>query len=267
MSGKNKNRKAAKRLMLSALAVLCAMVAGWTGIIASAEKPVRRVFIGDSRTVGMHEAVHGVYRDDLCARNGEEVWSAWSGKGIAQFPLLVRRAREAAGGSFRGADVYILLGVNDLHTGKSNPSIVAKHYRRAIEETKWDGARVHYISVNPVCENGIRRGPGTNRLIRRFNLDMAEEARSSSVFDYWDTAHKIPEFREVVKTGKYTQDPTISSTCVYHRGYTKDGLHYIAPVYRKIYRSLMRQTRAEHIHSAAARRASSNRWISKAEKN
>lgn len=232
-----------------------------------AAHPEKRVFIGDSRTVGMYDAVYGQYHFDLSARRGNEVWSAWSGKGVKEMPFLVNRAREKAGGSLKGYKVYILLGVNNLRE-KDNPKEVALDYLYELHHIDWNGARVYFVSVNPVCENGIRRGPGTNKKIEEFNRYMKlgsgrhgaerfgaaaaklgekhlNSERTRRIFNrfqgytYIDTASRVPEFKEVVRTGKYTQDPQEGHTCVYHKGYVQDGLHYIKPVYEKIYKILL----------------------------
>lgn len=244
-----KNRKHTVMALLLAVLVIVTGAAAGSLVQPYAEEGEKRVFIGDSRTVGMFEAVHGQYHNDLLARRGNEVWSAWSGKGISEMPYLVNRARKEAGGSFKGYKVYILLGVNNLRE-HDNPREMALRYLYELHHTDWNGAKVYFVSVNPVCENGIRRGPGTNKKIEEFNRYMRLGARKLDTgrmnqrnhfrgYTYIDTASRVPEFKEVVRTGEYTQDPQEGHTCVYHKGYVHDGLHYIKPVYEKIYRILV----------------------------
>ena len=110
------------------------------------------IFVGDSRTVGMGNAMRDT--DDLC------VYVGMSGEGYYWFAEDGIREMEAAIKEYPKAPVVINLGVND-------PEIVSdylKLYR--LFPSRYPQTTFYFLSVNPVTREAASR---TNQEIRAFN--------------------------------------------------------------------------------------------------
>ena len=178
--------------------LLLAAALAWAALI-SFPAHSQSIFIGDSRTVGMYNAVYG--GTDPAKADGRDpegnLWIAKSGEGLSWLPQAFSKAE----GEIRMGDtIYILLGVNDILERKT-----ADQYAEAINNVAkhWTakGANTYYVSLNPVSEPnewGI-----TNDMVRAWN----ETIRSmlSPKVTYIDTFHLLPE-ANLVDWGHYTED-------------------------------------------------------------
>lgn len=98
----------------------------------------KRIFIGDSRTVGMRMAV---------ASNDADTWSCLVSIGLkwmkeTGFPAVANKVG-------RGSAVIILLGVNDL----GNVSQYASYINNLYDQYSSKGAYFYFVSVNPTAGN------------------------------------------------------------------------------------------------------------------
>lgn len=157
------------------------------------------VFIGDSRTVGMKEAVG----------SNSHIWSCKVGAGYSWFKSTGIPAVNSQINS--NTAVVILMGVNDCDS-----TTVAKNYASLVNEKakQWtsSGAEVYYVSVNPVDEN---KHPGvSNSTIETFNNTL-KSALDSNV--KW------------IDTYSSLKGNVVSP----------DGLHYNNDTYKKIYDTIV----------------------------
>ncbi len=123
------------------------------------------IFIGDSRTVGMHAAV-----------NTNDVWSAKSGQGLTWMKQTGVPQVESSISS--GAAVIILMGVNDLYKLDSYISYING---KAPDWTN-KGAHVYFVSVLPTDGKYNKM----NSEINSFNKKM--KSNLSSSVTYIDTS-------------------------------------------------------------------------------
>lgn len=157
------------------------------------------VFIGDSRTEGMKEAVG----------SNSHIWSCKVGAGYSWFKSTGIPAVNSQINS--NTAVVILMGVNDCDS-----TTVAKNYANLVNEKakQWtsSGAEVYYVSVNPVDES---KHPGvSNSTIETFNSTV-KSALDSSV--KW------------IDTYSGLKGNVVSP----------DGLHYNNDTYKKIYDTIV----------------------------
>lgn len=157
------------------------------------------IFIGDSRTVGMQQAVG----DD------GNIWSCLIGAGYSWFESTGVPAVDSQVGS--DTAVVILMGVNDMLAPETYSSY-ASYINSKAEEWVGKGAEVYYVSVNPVIDSGYSNpwGTITNESIEQWNANMVSSLSSS--VGYIDT---------------YTQIRSSFTTI--------DGIHYEPSTYTAIY--------------------------------
>lgn len=136
------------------------------------------VFIGDSRTVMMHEAVG----DD------GNIWSAKVGAGYYWFKNTGVPAVDSK--IDNSCAVAILMGVNDiLDIGVA--SSYAKYINDKAKTWKSKGAEIYYVSVNPVSNSGYSDAYGTitNDIVEKWNNKIKGEL--SSDVKYIDTYSQL----------------------------------------------------------------------------
>ena len=160
------------------------------------------VMIGDSRTVGMKNAIG----------KNSNLWSAKVGMGLTWMKSTGVPAVESAINA--NSDVVIMMGVNDVRSLANTKKYVSYINKKAAEWTAL-GANVYYVSVNPMVFE-TENYPGiTNSLIESWNSRM-QQGLSSDV-TYLDTYSQV--------TGRLS---------------SKDGIHYTNKSYKLIY-SLVNQ--------------------------
>lgn len=211
--------KTIKKQMLSAAMALCILLASTallpsSAIFSSWPEPERnRIFMGDSRTVGMYTAVHGGYSSTIDSKLEHEYWIAKEGSGY-KWMSSTAIPRAESYGIDRSTQIFILFGVNDL----GNQSKYLSTINQKAQEWRQKGARVYFVSVNPVYEGKCRNI--SNRRIEQFNAAM----RSSLSYNvnYVDTYSSLyPEIsQDSSKTDRY-------------------GLHYKNATYQEIYNTLL----------------------------
>lgn len=121
----------------------------------------KTIIIGDSRTVGSYQAAGGTgggksggVWQNLFAVNGNERWIAKVGAGYSWFTQTAIPKAESYGID-GNTDVIVLLGVND--GVEYNNTSKAQSYANTLnaKANTWSakGARVYYVSVNPIRGN------------------------------------------------------------------------------------------------------------------
>ncbi len=155
------------------------------------------VFIGDSRTVGMHQVIG----DD------GNVWSGEIGKGLnwmmtTGVPNVERKITD-------GTKVVIMMGFNDVYT-VSKADDYSDYLNRKTEGWVDKGAEVYYVSVNPITWDSVNNGAITNDKVEKWN-ELIQDGLSENIM-YIDT------YSDVV--GEL---------------YAGDGVHYDNDSYKKIY--------------------------------
>lgn len=165
---------------------------------AVAEQSTRQiVFIGDSRTVGMNNAV---------GKDGN-IWSAKVGMGYSWMKNTGVPAVEANINS--NTDVVILMGVNDVRSTSYTSKYISYINDKAAAWTAL-GANVYYVSVNPITFES-KSYPGiSNTLIEAWNTSMIQGL--SENVTYIDTYSQV--------SGQLS---------------SKDGIHYSKNSYKTIY--------------------------------
>lgn len=159
------------------------------------------IFIGDSRTVGMEKIIG--YDDNL--------WSAKEGIGFYWMNSVgVPQIKQYVGENTR---VVFLMGVNDVYD-ITRIDAYTTYFQALMEQWQPLGAKMYYVSVNPITWDAVAYGKITNEKIELWNEVMAES---------------LPE-------GMYYID-TYSE--IYGQVYAGDGLHYDADSYRLIYRLIL----------------------------
>ena len=171
------------------------------------------IFVGDSRTVGMYDAVNSKSTPDSQNLNVTDsnnvTWSAKVSMGYSWMestgvPQIESKIVDNTG-------VIILMGINDM----GNVNQYASYANKKAEEWESKSAKVFFVSVNPVSERDAQKYgyPETNTMIENFNKNL--KAGLSSKVTYIDTYSSIKGDME--------------------KG-TQDGVHYTNDVYKKIYK-------------------------------
>ncbi len=168
-----------------------------------ADYPV--LFVGDSRTVGMQQALTASGYDLT-----NYTFLAKVGKG---YSWLVERTSSLSSLTESPQIIIVNLGVNDLGN--------CQNYQQLYEiymDSCWKNCPVYIVSVNPVCSPCYSV---TNSQIQRFNESMqswitAQNASASS--------HAFPI--RYIDTYSYLQETGFTSL---------DGLHYSSATYLHIY--------------------------------
>ena len=169
-------------------------------------------FIGDSRTVGMYNAIHGGTGNIISINTDEEIWFA---KVSASYNWFLNDALKQID-SYINNDNYtflILMGANDLYNAN-----LAKNYINIIGEyaKNYSNSRFIFVSVNPINDElSINHGYSVvNQNVVDFNNKLNETINDLNLSNllYCDTYSYIINDYE-----------------------TSDGLHYNASTYKKIY--------------------------------
>lgn len=169
----------------------------------TAEQATRQlVIIGDSRTVGMKNAVG----------SNNNLWSAKVGMGLSWMKNTGVPAVEASINA--NSDVVILMGVNDVRSLSMTKKYVSYLNEKAAAWTAL-GANVYYVSVNPMVFETSSYPGISNSLIENWNTRMQQGL--SSDITYIDTYSQV--------NGKLS---------------SSDGIHYNNKSYKLIY-SLVNQ--------------------------
>lgn len=149
------------------------------------------IFVGDSRTVGMMNAV---------SKNNDE----WICKVSSDYNWLVNIANSSVENKINEqANVFILMGINDLHNYQKYISYINDLAIKVSEK----GGRTYFVSVNPTN----RSADYLNDDIDEFNLKVKNGL--SSYVTYIDT-------------NSYLMNNGFSSS---------DGIHYTNTTYKQIY--------------------------------
>lgn len=143
------------------------------------------VFIGDSRTDGLHIFSGITSEADFLDHTGVTVYEILEGKKVIRregekFPILELLAQEQYG------KVYVMLGVNEL--GYNAPQDFAEHYGKlidAIRESQED-ARIYVQSIIPVntadCKSYDQPYYVTNERIAAYNETLAAMAQEKKAY-------------------------------------------------------------------------------------
>ncbi|MBQ7677292.1 MAG: hypothetical protein IJT32_03580 [Lachnospiraceae bacterium] len=161
------------------------------------------IFIGDSRTVGMSAFV----------KKNDYIWSAKNGVGLAWMQKTgVPQVEGMIGPS---SNVIVMMGFNDIFYAQK-----ALQYASYLNEKAalWEkrGARVYFVSVNPITYEEVLDGQITNERIAAWNQDV--RVHLSKKVTYIDTFSMVYE--------------TLSAS---------DGIHYEDSDYQVIYDLIMDQ--------------------------
>lgn len=200
---------------------ICSKIAMETALVAAAllcllafcagnaeEAFADTIFVGDSRTCGMYDAIYGRGTDEISevVSSKAEKWRAKVGSEIDWFANAGVSYVDAKGQP--GDAIVILMGVNDL---------AAVHdYAKLINDksAEWAarGEKTYFVSVNPVNDQQNARSgyTQTNAQIEMFNATIRPELQKDVV--YIDTYSVLVDDLR-----------------------TYDGLHYEASTYLKIY--------------------------------
>lgn len=177
------------------------------------EVPHRRIFMGDSRTVGMYSAVHGGNAEPVDTVSGNEYWIAKTSQGYRWMTENAIPKAEAYGIS-TNTDIFILFGVNDLGNIEKYLSTI----NEKAAQWRQQGARVYYVSVNPVYDGKSRNVK--NSAIEQFNSHMRQGL--SYAVTYVDTYSRL--FPDI------SEDPSKTDRL---------GIHYHSDTYQTIYNILL----------------------------
>lgn len=163
----------------------------------------KRIFVGDSRTVGMQASV-----------NSSDTYIAKWGQGYDWFVSTGKAKLEKTLKAYPYSAVILNLGINDM----ANVEAYARIYQELRED--YPKARFYFMSVNPVEESFLR----ANGYSGRDNVSVeAFNDRMQQVFGSYfiDTYHWMLEREYVLDLP--------------HGHGTTDGLHYIDIVYQMLY--------------------------------
>lgn len=179
------------------------------------------VFIGDSKTVGMDQALTDDTDWDLNKTDEFGVWSARWGSMYDWFKATgLPQAEKSIG---RNTSVLILMGFNDIFHGPMSRTddYVALINKKA---AKWKkrGADTYYVSVTPM---------GTSRTMDDF-------AEQDKLIRRWNRRMKNGLSEDVTYLDLYSQ--------MMNNYRTIDTTHYDKPTYFRIYNLLVRRMNADH---------------------
>ncbi len=168
----------------------------------AAEDLGSHVFIGDSRTNGMHSAVGDdgakwIYRD-----SSGYSWASVEGLNLLKSSVAVK-----------GSNIFINMGVNDLDKYNEYAELYI-----TIANTYKD-SKVIAVSVNPVDD--ARSQFAKNGSIESFNTNLKSKISGVSNLYYCDTYSKIKPF---LSDGSH---------------YDAAGIHYDNTTYEKIYQYML----------------------------
>lgn len=152
----------------------------------------KKIFIGDSRTVHMKLAV-----------NSSDVWSCKSAMGLDW--MKSTGVPNVENQITTGTAVIILMGVNDLF----NSDKYITYINQKTSEWRNKGARVYFVSVNPINEKTYKSFKNTR--IETFNNKMASNLVNVKYID--------------------TYNYLMTHSC----NFTSDGLHYQNSTSKVIY--------------------------------
>ena len=176
----------------------------------------RFIYLGDSRTTGMYDAVHNCLTEDSATLNtlDEQANEAWVGKvGEGESWMMSTGWPAAKGYVTEGSRVIVMMGVNDMLTSKYQSD-----YEKMQQEISGLGGALYICSVNPVIDE-LCDWP-SNSQIETFNNSMKTFAEAHEGIGYIDTYSVL-------------KNSVDSNTCA------SDGLHYTNAFYLKI-RELIR---------------------------
>lgn len=165
--------------------------------VANEQATRQLVFIGDSRTVGMNNAVG----------NDGNLWSAKVGMGYSWMKNSGVPAVEASINA--NSDVIILMGVNDVRS-TSYTSKYISYLNDKAATWKTLGANVYYVSVNPMVFE-TSSYPGIN----------------NTIIEAWNTAMIQGLSEDITYIDTYSQ--------VLGQLSSRDGIHYSSSSYKTIY--------------------------------
>lgn len=167
------------------------------------------VFIGDSRTVGMYQAVHGgSVGNSVEAQEGDEYWSAVVGGTLSNVKSSWKNIKSKV--DKNNTNLVILSGVNDI----GNISGYESFLEDVVNNSCYN---VYFVSVNPIDEDKYLSGYVSNAKIQQFNKEMKSFASKNGI-------HFIDTYSTVLKEINSSNSATDSQ-----------GLHYSSSVYQKIY--------------------------------
>ena len=170
--------------------------------------PDRHIWFGDSRTVGMRDAVG----------DGGDVWVAQDGEGYNWFN---GDGLKKVNSSLKAGDTIVVnFGIND-------PENVKQYIKRINElaNTDWKSNKVVVMSINPIDE-GRAHVAGykvTTTQINNFNEAMKNGLKGSNI--------------QFVDTNSMMQRDGYS---------TKDGINYTADTYKKLHDNFLSQNNANN---------------------
>lgn len=196
-----------KRLLMSLLSAVL-MIAALFYVSPSQvfAASFQTVYIGDSRTVGMYNAVYNkpVMGDNINVTEGSEKWIAKNSMGLkfAQDNWNAIKSQVS-----KDTRIVLLMGVNDLN---------ASGYQNLLQSMKETCDNVYFVSVNPVNES--KGGSmATNSMITSFNNSLKSFCESNGI-TYIDTYNSIVD--------DVTRNSNATDTA---------GLHYNSSIYQQIY--------------------------------
>ena len=172
------------------------------------EVPSHYIFIGDSRTVEMMNAV-GTKNEDSwsCKKGGEYQW--FISTGLPDVEKITEVDDNDA--------VIFLMGVNDTYWDQDS---AVKAYAKAINEkaTEWisKGADVYFVSVNPVDED---KETDEMRVTKSYNNDWIEAFNNKIQVALNENIYYIDTYTRIKN----------------HLGARDDGIHYTDAQYKEIY--------------------------------
>lgn len=169
------------------------------------------VFIGDSRTVGMKQALSYYGHDLSCCSFAAEI-----GKGYSWFVGQDHLTTLAP------SIVVLNLGVNDLGNLYRYQAIYAEY-----AATCWSECPIYIVSVNP-CSSPCTSV--SNQRISAFNSSMEQWIQEFNEENASASAEAIPI--RYIDTYDYLLSEGFSSS---------DGLHYSASTYERIYQYILDQ--------------------------
>ena len=159
------------------------------------------IYIGDSRTVGMKDAV---------AASDNETYIAEVGMGYSWFNSTAMPKLEKMLESNQKVNVVINMGTNDL-TNKDAPAQYSALYKKLAE--KYTETSFIILSVTPIEDD-------MNRSYKSVNNDLVINFNKGLVTQLGSGAAKYCNIYDKTVAGKFK---------------TTDGLHYDTESYKKIY--------------------------------
>lgn len=167
-----------------------------------------KIFIGDSRTVGMYYSIYGGNETDGIQTKASDgtVWSAETSQNLdwmkdTGIPNVQNEITQ-------GSNIIILMGVNDLY----NDSRYIETINEKANEWKDLGANTYFVSVNPV-----------------------DDTKAASK-GYSQKTNTVEDFNNKIKAGLNENVHYIDTYSQIKSSFsTTDGLHYNKETYKNIY--------------------------------